>query len=763
MSSMQTVASEIIGPEQQPQEEIQLTELQPVKQSRIRENSLKDADATDALRALRSFSGECNDDESFELHREQFDFRKGGAEQSERQGGKRRRAETRRRRTAESRNSVEDSDEEKNDDEAARKKRARGGKNNVCAKAQPKKKLTRSSRKKSDGESNHGTNGKSTKKDGESKEKRVSDYEEDSDEYLDLDKTDCFKDEIYVYRRETPLDPSLNSESEEPGATNREMQRDPCEKKHATTDGDLFDEAFQKKTYAENICTDEKQKKCASSVDDGIAEKEDAAKEFGQKIDAIIQANYQRENNNVVGLQISEESSAAASMNAESSDAVDSSDSGGETKKTKKARRKKPEQQAKEAANKQKKHRCVVCEKRFTGRGGLRDHYKVVHGVGPVFICDQCGKEFALKERLKLHMRTHTGFKPYKCSECDKSFARGSQLHQHRRRHSQIKPYTCELCSRNFTCAANLSVHLKRHSGQKDYLCDLCGRGFLRRDALKKHLQCLHRDVKSFLCVVCNKTFKGHLSQHMRTHARDRPYGCATCGQRFAQKSQLTVHQRTHTGQRPFRCLVCWQAFAHSTALKLHTRRHTGERPFKCYECNTGFTQLPHWKKHMRCIHGRDDPYGCRYCESFFKMKSDLETHEKTYHPTEVEAEENGDDVKLINGSDIIIEKKSVTAKYKLMTVEKMRLLLAVLLKKISKQERLDELGFGKRLIDDVLKDSLASAGKTPITKKGLSELEALTQNLEIFLEWTVPKEHWENFRKKEKSPGDILEALTAE
>jgi len=96
------------------------------------------------------------------------------------------------------------------------------------------------------------------------------------------------------------------------------------------------------------------------------------------------------------------------------------------------------------------------------------------------------------------------------------------------------------------------------------------------------------------------------------------------------------------------------------------------------------------------------------------------------------------------------------------MTVEKMRLLLAVLLKRISKQERLDELGFGKRLIDDVLQDSLVSAGKEPVTGSGLSELEALTRNLEIFLEWTVPKEHWENFRKMKKSPEDILETLTA-
>ncbi|KAL2714694.1 zinc finger protein 37-like [Vespula squamosa] len=81
---------------------------------------------------------------------------------------------------------------------------------------------------------------------------------------------------------------------------------------------------------------------------------------------------------------------------------------------------------------------------------------------------------------------------------------------------------------------------------------------------------------------------------------------------------------------------------------------------------------------------------------------------------------------------------------------------------RISKQERLDELGFGKRLIDEVLHDSLISAGKDPATGEGLSELEILTKNLETFLEWTVPKEHWENFRRMKKTPEDILETLTA-
>lgn len=95
------------------------------------------------------------------------------------------------------------------------------------------------------------------------------------------------------------------------------------------------------------------------------------------------------------------------------------------------------------------------------------------------------------------------------------------------------------------------------------------------------------------------------------------------------------------------------------------------------------------------------------------------------------------------------------------MNLEKMRLLLAVLLKRISKPERLDELGFGKRLIDEILQDSLISAGKQPAKRGELNEFERLRKNIETFLEWTVPKEHWDTFKKLKKTPEEILETLT--
>ena len=855
----QNVLSQVAGSEQPQQEEVQLTELLPVKQSRIRENEIfkhmnTNADATDALKILQSFTtaDSCYNNDEHELCSRNLSLcRK--IEQIEQEKQEK---DEKKWREDKLRKSIAEYDKQVIDSTEIRKEKER---NNV-RRFENESRTKNRKYKHFDKKSMIGCVVKSTKK--RTVVRTVENIKDQRDEgndddgmkhryklgenaflenergnflsenngqvestiYLDLDKNSELNDDVYIFRREL-----IDGEQGLKVNLRNVEQSYENEKSAKTTDGTLFNRiAIPCGTSIENnidvaekqfITTAEKNNTFGTKVTNPKLLLEDSANVSNVNFH-ITTMSYLAENkdnnnkvqdeenptntlfrpeasNSIVATKSTSSTLISTSMSSSSSSLSSSllssstpppyskeeNINGSECDRGKDQSTALHGMKTKQE-NQQKRYCCVVCEARFKGSGGLRNHYKIVHGAGPIFKCDECGKEFPLKERLKLHVRTHTGFKPYKCPECDKSFARGGQLVQHRRTHSQVKPYRCGLCSGTFTCAANLALHVKRHNGQKDHKCEICGRAFVRRDALKKHLECLHRDVKSFLCVICNKTFKGHLPQHMRTHARDRPHGCATCGQRFAQKSQLTVHQRTHSGQRPFRCLVCWQAFAHSTALKLHTRRHTGERPFKCAECNAGFTQLPHWKKHMKCIHGRNEPYACKKCTSFFRIKNDLECHEKTCHP-ESETEH---DVPSTQTSDLItntIMPASISmalqptatllsneiisdkplpspSKYRIMTVERMRLLLAVLLKRISKQERLDELGFGKRLIDQVLYDSLISAGKDPVASNGLSELETLTKNLEIFLKWTVPKEHWEHFRKLNKTPEDILETLTA-
>lgn len=305
---------------------------------------------------------------------------------------------------------------------------------------------------------------------------------------------------------------------------------------------------------------------------------------------------------------------------------------------------------------------CVICGLMTNGPSAMEIHMRSHTGERP-FVCTSCGAKYSSKGSLKRHIETShsTRERKFTCETCGSSFFRKNDIISHLRVHTDERPYVCPFCSKRFRQIATRNRHQKIHTGEKPFSCHICNKKFAYRSLLKKH-QSVHSDERKYSCHLCNKCFKSRtaLNVHIGLHSNERQNVCNFCGMAFSVKGNLRTHIRRIHSEKSGQCTICLKTFSD---LEVHMRKHTGEKPYVCGTCNATFAvkgSLTHHiifkhenagkfkcsigectktfptatmlEFHLLKQHTNHTPYICQHCPRRFFRNSDLTRHLRASH-----------------------------------------------------------------------------------------------------------------------------------
>ncbi|KAJ2122769.1 hypothetical protein IW147_003179 [Coemansia sp. RSA 720] len=173
-----------------------------------------------------------------------------------------------------------------------------------------------------------------------------------------------------------------------------------------------------------------------------------------------------------------------------------------------------------------KPHMCTFegCSRRFAKRSQLHVHVCSHTGENPhVCTVQGCGMSFKYPSQLKRHHRTHSEEIRYTCAHigCMQVFAKWSQLQAHRAVHKPTA-YACHVCGKEFARRHALTVHLLRHDPDRTvFACeyDECTRFYIDENALRAHVRVVHSEKPRYECPhECGKSYA--YARSLRDHIK---------------------------------------------------------------------------------------------------------------------------------------------------------------------------------------------------------------------------------------------------
>ncbi|XP_005178553.3 zinc finger protein 182 [Musca domestica] len=248
---------------------------------------------------------------------------------------------------------------------------------------------------------------------------------------------------------------------------------------------------------------------------------------------------------------------------------------------------------------KQKSYTCDICGAAFVQSINLRKHLQKTHALTQCYACTICDHWFSSEMGLLQHAKDCK--EP--CSDEElSSEEKGRKVQKSNLSNEHIEnDRRCVYCERVFQTPFALRMHLRTHTGERPFQCQYCDKSFKTQSSLNSHVK-RHIGQADFVCSICGKAFyeRGNLDVHMLTHTGERPHSCTVCQKKFTRVFLLELHMRTHTGEKPYPCSFCDKSFRQRSDWKNHLTTHTGAKKHKCQFCPKSYMKRASLEQHMR-------------------------------------------------------------------------------------------------------------------------------------------------------------------
>jgi len=303
---------------------------------------------------------------------------------------------------------------------------------------------------------------------------------------------------------------------------------------------------------------------------------------------------------------------------------------------------------------------------------------------GDGYKCRVCGVFYPRKWHMKLHIRTHTGEKPYICDydNCGKAFSRPGNLSEHKKRnHEKVLDHECPICGKKFYGRSDMLIHIVIHDearqqrerflpsqmmnllqeveefnfgGQlirSNCVCLECGKIFDKKGGKERHIKNVHPEIYEASLTTDSPVNENAKLEDIQASLKDEPYDPTdenegSLNEQLKQEEALKLHYpvKNEVGCRehnvselesPFACDLCDNVLSSRESFDIHKLIHSELNRFMCSEenCSEVFANQKSLKKHLKIVHKTEKKtdnrifHVCQECGKQCSTKAGLQDH----------------------------------------------------------------------------------------------------------------------------------------